>query len=60
MNGREMYFHSEYLDRARKLRDTATMVDDTRVMEALISSAESYERMARWFADAERVWAKAN
>ncbi len=51
MIGSEIEIHTEYLDRAKKLRDTAAQVQDQRVMEALISSAESYERMAKWLGD---------
>lgn len=53
MSGRETYIHTEYLDRAKKLRDTAAQVRDARVMQALISSAEAYERMATWLVDGD-------
>lgn len=43
----------EYLNRAKLLRDTAAQVNDQRVIEALISSAEAYERMATWLVEAE-------
>lgn len=46
MTGNETHGETEYLDRARKLRDTAAQVRDLRLQEILISSAESYERMA--------------
>lgn len=46
MTGNETQAETEYLDRARKLRDTAAQVRDLRLAEILISSAESYERMA--------------
>lgn len=46
MTGNETHAETEYLDRARKLRDTAAQVRDLRLAEILISSAESYERMA--------------
>lgn len=51
MGGREIYGQAEYLDRAKKLRDTAVQVRDRRVIEALISSAETYERMASWLVE---------
>ena len=38
----------EYLNRARMLRDTAAQVNNQRVIDALISFAETYERMATW------------
>ncbi len=47
--------HAEYLDRAKLLRDTAAQAHDPRVVEALISSAEAYERMATWLAEAGPV-----
>lgn len=43
---------TEYLDRARKLRDTAAEIRERRVVEALISSAELYERLAAWLVEA--------
>lgn len=46
MTGNETHAETEYLDRARKLRDTAAQVRDLHLAEILISSAESYERMA--------------
>lgn len=46
MTGNGTHAETEYLERARKLRDTAAQVRDLRLAEILISSAESYERMA--------------
>lgn len=51
MSDRNTHSQTEYLDRAQKLRATAAEVRDLRVMEALISSAEAYERMATWLVD---------
>lgn len=53
MSGRDTSIRTEYLDRAKTLRDTAAEVRDARVVEALISSAEAYERMATWLADGD-------
>lgn len=41
-----MYGQNEFLDRAKKLRDTAAEVRELAVREVLIGSAEAYERMA--------------
>lgn len=60
MIGSETQIHTEYLDRAQKLRDTAGQVHDQRVVDALISSAEAYERMASWLVDGMRTPAKVN
>lgn len=53
MSDEEACGRFEYLNRARTLRETAAQVDDRAVMEALISSAEAYERMAAWLVEAE-------
>lgn len=49
-----MAVESDYLARAKNLRATAADVLDPRVREALISSAERYERMARWLTEPGR------
>jgi hypothetical protein len=54
MSDVEMNGQSEYLNRATKLRETATDVSDPRLREALVSSAESYERMAASLAEPDR------
>jgi hypothetical protein len=46
-----MYGQTEYLDRAKKLRDTAAEVRELAVREVLIGSAEAYERMAAWLVE---------
>lgn len=51
MSTTDMGIESGYLDRAKNLRATAAEVLDLRVREALISSAERYERMARWLTE---------
>lgn len=60
MSGAEIHIHTEYLDRAKKLRDTAAQVTDARLEGALINSAEAYERMASWLAGDPPVSVKAN
>ncbi|HEX5281830.1 MAG TPA: hypothetical protein VFW28_17250 [Micropepsaceae bacterium] len=51
MSDHERHDKTEYMDRAKKLRDTASQVQDARLMQALISSAEAYERMAQWLVE---------
>ena len=47
MRGREMHSQTEYLDRAKDLRDTAERARDPRAHDYLIRAAEAFERMAR-------------
>jgi hypothetical protein len=54
MSTTNMGIETDYLDRAKNLRATAAEVLDVRVREALISSAERYERMATWLTEPGR------
>lgn len=54
MSTTDMGIETDYLDRAKNLRATAADVLDLRVREALISSAERYERMATWLTEPGR------